>query len=561
MKRSDSAFSIALCASLLVHATLGLLVLREKLAELQVRHVAVARVDAGEIDIPEPIKPDESSDQTPATVIQPAPVPLPEFKPVAPPPPPATPKPKNTNDENLEWGEKNAKGFAITSAPGDTPMSARKGTEDQASASRDPEGPDRFPDEPSMSTVPPGQNGDGRKPLPDALAGKGTQGNPADLLNKAAAPPIPPPPPPPVPERTVIASADQPFSSPQTSGRSTSQMPAVERRSPAEANSPPGERDELANDPATGAEIQILPIKRVDVIGIASNKPAYPDVVLALTQPPGVRIAKDRRDPLVETVLANVVTADVPRSPSIQAATAAISVKPQPIEEMARLLGETDPMNGLVIVEAMTRPPGAEALEGGEAALPEIARADRPDAAETQDAIVALAMDAPRLAEPAQQFEPVPPTPPTPQAVAEANNDSTGSASSATGGAPGPAVAAADPAPDTGLESDPFAKIPGVEFRSGKVEARSGRQIKPIRPRLTEAGMRDLLAQQFPTVLAKVRIDKTGKVVDVHIVRGSGSEAVDMPVYRALWGWWFEPPTDKKGNPLEDVQLVAIHWG
>ena len=44
--------------------------------------------------------------------------------------------------------------------------------------------------------------------------------------------------------------------------------------------------------------------------------------------------------------------------------------------------------------------------------------------------------------------------------------------------------------------------------------------------------MRDLLAQQFPTVLAKVRIDKTGKVVDVHIVRGSGSEAVDMPVYR-----------------------------
>jgi TonB family protein len=271
-----------------------------------------------------------------------------------------------------------------------------------------------------------------------------------------------------------------------------------------------------------------------------------------------VRIAPDRRDALVETVLANVVTADVPRSPTIQSATAAISVKPQPIEEMARLLGETDPLNGLVVVEAMTRPPGATAVEGGEAALPEIARADRPDAAETQDAIVALAMDAPRPAEPARQFEPVPPTP---QTVAAANTGASGSAASATGGAVGPPVAAADPAPDTGLESDPFAKIPGVEFKSGKVEARSGRQIKPIRPRLTEAGMRDLLAQQFPTVLAKVRIDKTGKVVDVHIVRGSGSEAVDMPVYRALWGWWFEPPTDKTGNPLEDVQLVAIHWG
>jgi TonB family protein len=562
MKRSDSAFSIALCASLLVHATLGLLVLREKLAELQVQHTRVTRVDAGEIDLPDPDKAEASADETPATVIQPAPVPLPEFRPVAPPPPPpVAQKPKDTNDENLEWGEKNAKGFAITSAPGETPLSARKGMQDQSFASRDPEGPDRFPEEPSMSVVPPGQNGDGRKPQPDALAGKGTEGNPADLLNKPAAPTTPPPPP--IPERTVIASADQPFSSPQTSGRSTSQMPSVERRSPAETNSPPGEQDDLANDPATGVETQILPIKRVDVIGIASNKPAYPDKVLALTQPPSVRIAPDRRDPLVESVLANAVTADVPRSPTIQAAMAAISVKPQSIEEMARLLGETDPMNGLVIVEAMTRPPGAEAVEGGEAALPEIARADRPDAAETQDAIVALAMDAPRLAEPAQQqqFEPVPPTPPTPEAVAAANTGPTGSAASATGGAPGPAVAAADPAPDTGLESDPFAKIPGVEFKSGKVEARSGRQIKPIRPRLTEAGMRDLLAQQFPTVLAKVRIDKTGKVVDVHILRGSGSEAVDMPVYRALWGWWFEPPTDKKGNPLEDVQLVAIHWG
>ena len=58
-----------------------------------------------------------------------------------------------------------------------------------------------------------------------------------------------------------------------------------------------------------------------------------------------------------------------------------------------------------------------------------------------------------------------------------------------------------------------------------------------------------------------MKIDKTGKVVDVTVLRGSGSQAVDMPVYRALWNWWFEPPKDKQGNPLEDVQLVAIHWG
>ncbi|MDB5320361.1 MAG: hypothetical protein JWN40_1992 [Phycisphaerales bacterium] len=557
MKRSDSTLSLALCASLIVHASLGLLVLREKLAELQAPPVRALRVDAASTEKVEPEKDESRNDETPAVVIQPAPVAPPEFKPVAPPPPAQATKPKDTIDENLEWGEKNAKGFAITSAPGDAQMAARKGMEDQSFASRDPEGPDRFPDDPSMSTVPPGENGDGRKPARDMLANKGTEGNPAELLNKTQSPATPPPP---IPERTMVASAaDQPFNTPQTSGRSSSQMPAAERRSPAEGNSPPAERDDLPNDPATGAETQILPIKQVDVIGIASNKPGYPEVVLALTQPPGVRISPERRDPLKESVLANVVTADVSRSPPIQPATAAPSVKPQKVEEMARLLGESDPLNGPILVEAMTRPPGETSLEGGDAPLAEIALADRPDSAEAQDAIMTLTMEAPRLAEAAQQFEPAPPA----SAAVAANAGASGSAGSdaAAGGAPGPPVAAADPAPDTGFESDPFAKIPGVEFKSGKVEARSGRQIKPIRPRLTEAGMRDLLSQQFPTVLAKVHIDKTGKVVDVHIVRGSGSEAVDMPVYRALWGWWFEPPTDKKGNPLEDVQLVAIHWG
>jgi TonB family protein len=146
--------------------------------------------------------------------------------------------------------------------------------------------------------------------------------------------------------------------------------------------------------------------------------------------------------------------------------------------------------------------------------------------------------------------EPPPPTAaPAPTAVANAR-----------GGLPGPSAEAADPAPDTARESDPFSKIPAVEFRDGKVAARDGRQIKPVRPRLSEIAQRDLLGLQFPTILAKVRIDKTGKVTDVTLLRGSGSEAIDQPVYRALWNWWFEPPKDKKGNPLDDTQLVAIHW-
>jgi TonB family protein len=548
MKRSDSALMFAFCVSLIVHAGLGMLMLREQLAWLASRSAAQARVDAAEERI-DPAAARELEEPQ-AVVLQPAPEILPEFRPLASPPRVAKKKP-DTNDENIEWGERDAKGFAITSAPGKAPMTARKGVEDQSSASRDPEGPQPFPDEPSLSTVPPGENGDGRKPMRDALAGKGTEGNPADVLSK---PQIAVTPPPPIQERTALASADNPISAPQTSGRSTSLMPAAERRSPAQGNSPPAAREDLPNDPATGQETQILPIKRIDVIGIRSNKPAYPEVVLALTQPPGVRMTPQRSDPFVAPVLPNIARAEESGSPSVQPATAALQLRPTVIEEMAQRLGETDPLSGPAIVEALTRPPGEDLLEGGASPLPEIALADQPSAAPTQDAIVALTMEAPRPEEPAQQFQPA-------DAPVVTSQQPTGSAASATGGAVGPPAAAADPAPDTGFESDPFAKIPGVEFHNGKVEARSGRQIKPIRPRLSEAGMRDLLAQQFPTVLLKVRIDKSGKVVDVHIIQGSGSEAVDMPVYRALWGWWFEPPKDKKGNPLEDVQLVAIHWG
>ena len=74
-------------------------------------------------------------------------------------------------------------------------------------------------------------------------------------------------------------------------------------------------------------------------------------------------------------------------------------------------------------------------------------------------------------------------------------------------------------------------------------------------------GRRDLLGLQFPTILLKVTIDPTGKVTDVRILRGAGSEAVDMPVYRAMWQWWFEPHNNKDGQHHPDVQLVAIHWG
>lgn len=433
-------------------------------------------------------------------------------------------------------------------------MSARQGIEDQASASRDPEGPEAFPDEPSMSMVPPGENGDARKPVKDPLADKGTEGNPIEAVGHPGAQVVPAAP---LPEHTALASNDNSAARNENSGVSSSQMPAVEKRSPAEANQANTGRDGLPNDPSLAEAEQILPIKQSDVIGIQSNEPAYPDVVEALTRPPGLKLSSETSELIPSPVLPNLVAADIPTAPKIQPATAGLLVKPQTIEEMALKLGEADPRTGPAVTEAMLYAPGENAHEGGDAPLPQLATAVTPKGSEILDAIASINQDEPRPEELAAQPEPGAETPPT---VASKPTPA-GQVAKATGGIPGPPVSAADPAPDTGLESDPFAKIPGVDFHDGKVEARSGRVVKPIRPRLSEAGRRDLLAMQFPTVVFKVRIDKTGKVKDVTVIQGSGSEAIDMPVYRALWEWWFEPPKDKKGNPLEDVQLVSIHWG
>jgi len=559
MRRSDKAVTFALCASLAVHAWVGSLAIRERISELMARLSSPPLPETHAL-----ADEDADAEGPPASVILPPPTPTIDSSFAEPKPPPATPKntpPKNqpdTNQENLEWGEKNGRGFAITSAPGKDPMRARQGVEDQSFASRDPEGPEPFPDQPSPSVAPPGEGGKaGAAALKELLKDKGTQS--AEPVKLARATPMVSTPPTPKTARpTVASSSDQELDVPQTSGVAQSRMPAAERRSPAEANTPAAVDDSgLPNDVAWGDEIQILPIKSPNLIAIRSRQVPYPEVVAALTRPPGLKIARDHAaDPLLTPALPNRVVADVSRGPAVQAATVAIQTPVRQIEEMARRLGENDPLNGPAVTDALTSPPGESDAAGGPTALPEIAMADRPAAAQTQDAIVALSTEAPRPEELAQQVEQGETAAMPKTAVASAQTSQ-----NARPGLPGPDMPAADPAPDTGLESDPFSKLPSVEFNAGKVEARSGRQIKPIRPRLTEAGKRDLLAQQFPTILLKVRIDRTGKVTDVNIIQGSGSEAVDMPVYRAMWEWWFEPPKDKKGNPLEDVQLVAIHWG
>jgi TonB family protein len=562
-RRSDTALTVALSLSLISHAGLGVFALRERIAELAgaLHHPPLTETELAHRDAPEPPEADAApiiSDPPAQTVQDLASAPPPTAPKQLP-----SPKPKPPVEENSEWGEKDGKGIAVTSTPGTRDLSARKGTEDQAFASRDPEGPQPRPDEPSPSTALPGHNGDGKPPSQAApLEAHGTQGEAAAETLGMSSPTTPYVPPPPVlkPDRASFARDDRGFATPETSGPSRSRLPSPEAQSVAERNSPPADRDALVNDRAWGDAAQILPIKRIPVIALRSAGTPYPEIVAALTRPPGFSLSSEAIKTPDAPVLPADAVAAVTASPDVQPATASIALPQPKAEEMALRVGDIAPTDAPPIVEALTHPPDQRDTTGGTATLPELVSPDERSAPTIADAVVSDLPDEARPEELAQRVDQPSDTTSSAKPVTDSASASA-AATNAQAGMPGPPMEAADPAPDTALESDPFAKIPGVEFHDGKVAARSGRRIKPVRPRLSDIAKRDLIGLQFPTILLRVRIDKTGKVTDVTVLRGSGSQAVDMPVYRALWEWWFEPPTDRKGNPTDDVQLVAIHWG
>lgn len=109
-------------------------------------------------------------------------------------------------------------------------------------------------------------------------------------------------------------------------------------------------------------------------------------------------------------------------------------------------------------------------------------------------------------------------------------------------------------------ESDPFSKTATFIYRNGKVEARDGRKVKTVRPKLTEAGIQAVIAMEEPLVVLAVKIDDQGKVTGVDYVRKSGSNEVDLPTYLAAWKWEFEPSKDKAGNPKADAFVIPFVW-
>lgn len=548
MKRPhDNTPTYAFCASLLVHAVLGVYLLHTYIEDLtrlltwkppQEIEWVVKRVSPEEVSRPvvQPYTPPLKLDQ---------PTPLAELKRPDPAPPRQAP------DPDVDSGEKDGTGVANASTPGDRPMATRhKFEKDQAYTSRDPEGFGLLPEDPSMSTLPPGEGGDGRKPINDPLAGKGTDGAPVLVLGPADRNVVEPPAP-------LNRSTSDPRTGNQIAqlpGVSASQLPAGDKPAPVSDPVPAlagntGSRTTIASAQNPS---ELFPIKTINPIAPPSLDPPYPDVVNALTRPPSDRIAMGSPQALAE-----IAPADVESVPDIQPAILAMIDPPAMREDLALNQGLGGAIDSPEIVAALLHAPGPVNAQGNQATLPDLAAPDSAGGEEVQDAITTLVMQIRAPEEPARQLD----QPSSTGLMVAVPKGNVGSAASATGGRPGAPTPAADPAPDTGSEWSGAAQIPSVEYRNGKVEARNGRQVKHIRPRFTEAGRRDLLALQFPTILLKVKIDASGKVIDVAIIRGTGSEAIDMPVYRALWGWYFEPPKDKNGNPIPDTQLVSIQFG
>jgi TonB family protein len=126
--------------------------------------------------------------------------------------------------------------------------------------------------------------------------------------------------------------------------------------------------------------------------------------------------------------------------------------------------------------------------------------------------------------------------------------------------APSSNAPAADPAIMSDSESDPFSPDMRVALHDGAVEARLGRKVKTVRPKLSLAARVDLMSMDGPRMTVRLMIDPEGAVRKVDIVRSSGSVGTDEAVKVALYEWWVEPKKDELGHAIASVITFPIVW-
>lgn len=143
------------------------------------------------------------------------------------------------------------------------------------------------------------------------------------------------------------------------------------------------------------------------------------------------------------------------------------------------------------------------------------------------------------------------------QTSAQTSNSASAAQGTTAKGKSAPA-AAADPAPESDSESDAFARIGSVQFKSGKLDVRLGRKVKTVKPRFTIKGGLDQISIVNPVTVVMVTIADTGKVSDVRVIRSSGSNELDLPWVLAVYKWWFEPATDAAGKATSDIVQLTL---
>jgi len=119
------------------------------------------------------------------------------------------------------------------------------------------------------------------------------------------------------------------------------------------------------------------------------------------------------------------------------------------------------------------------------------------------------------------------------------------------GGKPGSNAPAADPAPMSDSESDPFREKATVEVSAGKVNARLGREVKTVRPKLSYVAETELYATQSRSMRVRLHLDSAGKVTKLDIVRSSGSQTADQEAKVALYDWQFDPRPKRVPDTVE----------
>ena len=108
-------------------------------------------------------------------------------------------------------------------------------------------------------------------------------------------------------------------------------------------------------------------------------------------------------------------------------------------------------------------------------------------------------------------------------------------------GAPKATPAKPDPAEAGPSDLDLFAKAEGVDFKPGGLEARTGRPVKLVRPRIDLGYMLDATALRGrkTTILLKIETDASGTPTHVDIVQSSGSTSIDDAIRLAMYSSHF----------------------